>query len=386
MFEKILGSFSQKKEIVGLDIGSSSVKAALFSREKNGRKLKVWGHIPFNIPANAQPEERKAIISDEISRFFKKMGVQTRYAAASVSGNSVIVRYVKLPKMTRKELDLAIKVEAEPFIPFDINDIYLSYYILNENVQEEGQQKMEVVIVAAKKEAVSEKIDIITGAGLEPVIIDVDSFALENLYSNLPSAEKGKSVLLVNMGNKVTNLSIIHPGVVAIPDAPVNKDAEFKPCSRVVRDIFISGSSLDRALSKALSVTAEQAQEFKKTVRLLVNEEEKFEAIKNYDRQLILSSRASLAVFKDMSSEISRSIDFYLSQGMDHSLSRIYISGGLSAMPNLSAYLSGEFKIPVEVLNPFSIAAETPKNIPPDIMPSMAVACGLALRELRDWQ
>lgn len=386
MFEKILGSFSQKKEIAGLDIGSSSVKVALFSREKNGRKLKVWGHIPFNVPANSQPDERKAIISDEISRFFKKMGIQTKYVAASVSGNSVIVRYVKLPKMTRKELDLAIKVEAEPFIPFDINDIYLSYYILNENVQEEGQQKMEVVIVAAKKEAVSEKIDIITGAGLEPVIIDVDSFALENLYSHLPSAEKGKSVLLVNMGNKVTNLSIIHPGVVSMPDAPVSKGQDFKPCSRVVRDIFISGSSLDRALSKALSVAPEQAQEFKKAVRLLVNEEEKFEAIKNYDRQLILSSRASLSVFKDMSSEISRSIDFYLSQGMDHSLARIYISGGLAAMPNLSAYLSGEFRIPVEVLNPFSIATEIPKNMPPDIMPSMAVACGLALRELRDWQ
>ncbi len=386
MLDKLFSKFSSKKELAGLDIGSSSVKVAIFSNEKNQRKLKTWGYIPYSIAANAQPEERKAVISDEISRFFKKMGVQTKYVAASISGNSVIVRYVKLPKMTKKELDLAIKVEAEPFIPFDINDIYLSYYILNDSLQEEGQQKMEVVIVAAKKEVVNEKIEIITGAGLEPAVIDVDSFALENLYSRLPSAEKGKSAVLVNIGNKTTNLSIIHPGLSSTPDNPLPKDAPFNPCSRVVRDIFISGSSLDRAVSKALSIAPEQAQEFKKTIRLLVNEEEKMEAIKNYDRQLIISSKAALNIFKDMASEISRSIDFYLSQGMDHSISRIYISGGVSAMPNLCSYLSGEFKVPVELLNPFSVCHETPKNMPADIVPAMAVACGLGLRELRDWQ
>lgn len=386
MFNRVLSSFSKKRDIVGIDIGSSSVKVVLFSHEKGTRKLKAWGHIPFSLPANAQPDERKAIISDEISRFFKKMGIQSKYVATSVSGNSVIVRYVKLPKMTKKELDLAIKVEAEPFIPFDINDIYLSYYILNDNIQEEGQQKMEVVIVAAKKEAVNEKIDIITGAGLDPVIIDVDSFALENLYSKLPSAERGKSVLLINMGNKVTNLSVIYSGSSNLPDMPVDKNSEFKPYSRVVRDIFISGSSLDRAIAKALSVPPEQVQEFKKAIRLLMSEEEKLDAIKNYDRQLIISSKSALSVFKDMSLEISRSIDFYLSQGMDASLSRIYISGGLAAMPGLSTYLSGEFHTPVEVLNPFSMLAEMPKNMPTDIMPSMSVACGLALRELKDWQ
>lgn len=386
MFEKLFSKFSSNKDLAGLDIGSSSVKVAIFSQDKAGKKLKTWGYIPYSIAANAQPDEKKAIISDEISKFFKKMGIQTRYVAASVSGNSVIVRYVKLPKMTKKELDLAIKVEAEPFIPFDINDIYLSYYILNDSLQEEGQQKMEVVIVAAKKEVVNEKIDIITGAGLEPAIIDVDSFALENLYAKLPSAERGRSALLVNIGNKTTNLSIVHPGISASPETPLSKDAPFNPCSKVVRDIFISGSSLDRAVSKALSVTPEQAQEFKKTIRLLVNEEDKLEAIKNYDRQLILSSKVALNVFKDMASEISRSIDFYLSQGFDHSISRIYISGGIAAMPNLCSYLSGEFKVPVELLNPFSVCAETPKNMPADVIPSMAVACGLGLRELRDWQ
>ncbi|MEW5951024.1 MAG: type IV pilus assembly protein PilM [Elusimicrobiota bacterium] len=386
MLGKIFSSFSAKKDIAGLDVGSSCVKVAIFSNEKSGKKLKTWGHIPYSIPAAAQPEERKALISEEISKFFKKMGIQTKYVASSVSGNSVIVRYVKLPKMTKKELDLAIKVEAEPFIPFDVNDIYLSYHILNDSVQEEGQQKMEVVIVAAKKEVVNEKIEIITGAGLEPAIIDVDSFALENLYSKLPGAEKGKSVLLVNMGNKTTNLSIIHPGTVSTPENPLAKDAPFNPYSRVVRDIFISGASLDRSLSKILSVTPEQAQEFKKGIRLLINDEEKLEAIKNYDKQLIVSSKAAMTIFKDMASEISRSIDFYLSQGMDHSISRIYLSGGLSATPNLCAYLSGEFKIPVELMNPFSAAGETPKNMPADIIPSMAVACGLGLRELRDWQ
>lgn len=386
MLDRLFSKFLPKKELVGLDIGTSSIKIALFSSEKDTIKLKTWGYIPYSIPPNAQPDDKRIIISAEISKFFKKMGIQTKYVVTSVSGNSVIVRYVKLPKMTKKELDLAIKVEAEPFIPFDINDIYLSYYILNESIQEEGQQKMEVVIVAAKKEIVDDRIETIISAGLEPAIIDVDSFALENLYSRLPSAERGKSIVVVNIGNKTTNLSIVHPGISSAADTPLPKDAPFNPCSRVVRDIFISGASLDRAISKALSITPEQAQEFKKTIRLLVNEEEKMEAIKNYDRQMIISSKAALSVFKDIASEISRSIDFYLSQGMDHSISRIYISGGVSSMPNLCSYFSNEFKVPVELLNPFSICQETPKNMPADVIAAMAVACGLGLRGLGDWK
>jgi type IV pilus assembly protein PilM len=380
--KKFLSFLSNEKELLAVDIGSSSIKIIIFKNEKKQLKIKTWGHIPLNLKPDINTDEKKAIIADEISKFIKKMSIQTKYAVTSVSGNSVIVRYIKLPKMTKKELDVAIKVEAEPFIPFDINDIYLSYYILNDNITEEGQAKMEVVLIASKKDVVDERIDILGQAGLEPVIIDVDAFAIENLISNIESIEKDKTTLVLNMGNKVTNLSILSARLLN----PEDKNQRPSLYSRVVREIFIAGSSLDKAIAKQLNITLEQACEFKKTVKLLVSEEDKIKAINEYDKNLILGSKISMGIIKDICAEVSRSIDFYLSQGVDHSISKIYITGGFSSMGGLSSYLSREFKIPVEILNPIVALGDIPKNMPEDVALSMSVCCGLALRKLKDWE
>lgn len=384
-FQSLFGG----NEIVGVDIGSQNVKIVFFQRDKSEIKLKSWGIIPLSIKPETPPEEKKAIISSEIEKFFKKMGIQAKYVATSVSGNSVIVRYVKLPRLTKKELSLVINVEAEPFIPFDMNDVYLSYYILNENVMEEGQPKMEVVLVAAKKDVVNEKVDILNQAGLFPVIVDVDSFAIENLYAHLPNREENKSILFLNIGNKVSNLSIITPA----QQEEIRKNGSkkkngngFKGYTRVVRDIFISGSSIDKSISKNLKISIEQAQELKKSITLLIDDEAKLNAIKNYDKQAILASKSVLSILKDLCNEVSRSIDFYLSQGINHGVSRIYISGGGAALNSIARFFSEEFKIPVEILNPFSFLNEQPKNIPQEILPSFCVAAGLALRKMKDWE
>jgi len=384
-FESFFGS----DEIIGIDIGSYAVKIVFFNKDKDNLRLKAWGHIPLEIKSDIQPEEKKAIIASEIEKFFKKMGIKTKYVATSVSGNSVIVRYVKFPRLSKKELDLAINVEAEPFIPFDMNDIYLSYYILNHNIIEEGQPKMEVVLVAAKKDIVNEKIDILEKAGLSPVIVDMDSFSIENLYSMLQAKEENKTVLFLNIGNKVSNLSILTPiqEKEEISNTARRKNGnKFMGYTRVVRDIFISGASIDRAISKNMKIPIEQAKEFKKTVKLLIDDDSKLEAIKNYDKQSIIASKSIISVLKDLSGEVSRSIDFYLSQGIDHGISKIYLSGGIAALGNICSYLSTEFKVPVEIINPFSFLTDQPKNIPPDIMPSLAVASGLALRKMKDWK
>src|SRR3989339_265578 len=205
MGSNLLQMLFPPKEIIGIDIGAYSVKIVCLVEEKKVLKLKEWGHIPLNIKNDVPPEERKAIIGQEIKNFLKKKGVQSKYAATSVSGNAVIVRYVKLPKLSKKEVALTINIEAEPFIPFDIKDVNLTYYILGD-VTEEGQPKMETVLVAAKKDAVKDKIDILSEAGLDPLIIDVDSFALETLYEKVSPAKDASAVLILNIGHKVTNL------------------------------------------------------------------------------------------------------------------------------------------------------------------------------------
>jgi type IV pilus assembly protein PilM len=356
------------KEVIGIDIGNYAVKVVCFVEEKKIYKLKDWGYIPLAIKPDTPPEEKKAIISQEIKTYLKKKGLQTRYAVASISGNAVIVRYVKLPKLSKKELALTISVEAEPFIPFDIKDVNLTYYILNDT-SDDGEPKMDTVLVAAKREAVQDKIDIICGAGLDPLIIDVDSFALETLYGLVTPKDDNSSVLLLNIGQKVTNLSIVSQGV-----------------TRVVRDIFIAGSTFDKAIGKALKCDPAAADAVKKNRAVLVSDEDKEAAIEAFDREGLAVSKAASGVLRDLYTEVSRSIDFYLSQGVDHSISRIIISGGMANLGNITRFLSAEFKVPVEIADPLGFLAEQPKNMPKDVLPALAVAAGLALRKLKDWE
>ncbi|HAH32855.1 MAG TPA: hypothetical protein DCL44_11135 [Elusimicrobia bacterium] len=356
------------KDIVGIDIGSYSLKIVCFTLEKKQLKLKDWGYIPLAIKPDVPPEEKKSIIAQEIKNYLKKKGIQARYAAAAVSGNAVIVRYVKLPKLSTKELALTINVEAEPFIPFDIKDVNLTYHILND-ITEEGQPKMETVLVAAKKDAVNDKIGMLLEAGLEPLIIDVDSFALETLYEKLYPVPDGNAALILNIGHKVTNLSIVAQGV-----------------TRVVRDIFIAGATFDKAIVKALKVDAPSAEAVKKKKSLLVSDEDKETAIGDFDSEGIAVSRAAAGVLRDLYTEVSRSIDFYLSQGAEHSISRIYLSGGMSNLGNITKFMAAEFKVPVEAVNPFAFLGEQARNVPADVLPVLAVATGLALRKLKDWE
>ena len=357
------------KEIIGIDIGNYAVKIVCFTEEKKQIKLKEWGHIPLAIRPDLPPEEKKAIIAQEIKNYIKKKGIQATNAAVAISGNAVIVRYVKLPKLTKKELALTLNVEAEPFIPFDIKDVNLTYYILND-VMEEGQPKMETVLVAAKKDAVRDKIDILSDAGLDPLVIDVDSFALETLYERLSPQTDNNAVLILNIGHKVTNLSIISQGM-----------------TRVVRDIFIAGATFEKAVQKILKAegTGSGGDAIKRSKGLLVTDEEKEAAIADFDKESIAVSKAAAGVLKDLHTEVSRSIDFYLSQGMEHSISKILLSGGVANLGNISKFMTAEFKVPVEIADPFAFLPDH-ASIPKDVLPSLAVAAGLALRKLKDWE
>ncbi|MCX5784322.1 MAG: type IV pilus assembly protein PilM [Elusimicrobia bacterium] len=356
------------KDIVGVDIGSYSIKIVCFTQDKKHLKLKAWGYIPLAIKSDVPPEEKKTIIAQEIKDYLKKKSIQARYAAASVSGNAVIVRYVRLPKLSPKELALTINVEAEPFIPFDIKDVNLTYHILDDII-EEGQSKMETMLVAAKRDSVNDKINILLAAGLEPLIIDVDSFALETLYDKLYPAPEGNAALILNIGHMVTNLSIVAQGV-----------------TRVVRDIFIAGATFDKAIAKALKVDVQTAAAAKKKKCLLVSDEDKEAAIGDFNKEGVAVSRAAAGVLKDLYTEVSRSIDFYLSQGAEHSISKIYLSGGIANLANIEKFLSVGFKVPVEVINPFAFLGEQVRNVPADVLPALAVATGLALRRLQDWE
>lgn len=365
--KKWISFLTPKSDLLAVDLGTHAIKVILLGQRGKTLFLRNWGYIPLDSKPEASPDEKKIQAINELRAFLIKSGIKIKNAATSLSGNSMIVRYVKFPLLTKMELLATIATEAEPFIPFDANDVQFGFHILNE-ITEEGQKKMETVLVAAKKEIVASRIDILQGSGLTPAIIDVDSFALENLYTKVdPATPDQGATLYLNIGHSVTNLSIINSGI-----------------TRVVRDIFISGQTFTRAIMKALDLNAAKADEIKKSHSLLFDPAQKDAAIAAGEKEQIAVSDALNQVLKDLVGEVHRSVDFFLTQGSDHVITRLVLMGGSAPLKNLDQYLSAEFKVPVSILNPF-LLIEGAEMIPPEIAPSFSVAVGLGFRKLDDW-
>lgn len=362
--EMFLGS----KDVVGIDVGSYSVKVVLFKLEAGAYTLKAWGHLPLGAKADAGPDEKKAAVINLLRAFFIEKGVKVKEVSTALSGNAVIVRYVKFPRLTKTELQSTLATEAEPFIPFDINEVQLSFHILSEIV-EDGQKKMETVLVAAKRDLVQQRLEILQGAGLVPTVIDVDSFALENIHEKIRDAKEGPgATLYLNIGHMVTNLSIVENGV-----------------TRAVRELFISGNTLTKAIMKAFQCDTARAEELKHSRGVFVDLAEKEKALADGDRDGLGVSQAVGQVARDLVAEVHRSVDFYLTQGPDRSIGRIMLAGGTARLKNLDKHLAQELKVPVSVLNPFAFA-KGGDAVPEALAPAFGVAAGLALRQNRDWQ
>ncbi|MGH7790814.1 MAG: type IV pilus biogenesis protein PilM, partial [Thermodesulfobacteriota bacterium] len=202
--------FLGKKEVVGLDIGSNSIKLAELKETKKGYQLKNIGEtlLPPEAIVNKVITNRDAV-SEAIYSLIEELRVKTKNAVISISGHSVIIKKVSIPKMSEKELREAVPWELEQYIPQNIEDVNYDFQILPGQTPEGN---MDVLIVAAKKDITNDYINVVNDAGLNPVVVDVDVFALENMYeANYP--ESGGVVALVNIGASVTNINILKNGV-----------------------------------------------------------------------------------------------------------------------------------------------------------------------------
>ena len=173
----------KKKGVVGLDIGSSAVKAVELKASGKGYKVTAFATEP--VPPDSIVDGAiidSAAVSDAIRRLFENKAFKTKEVAASLSGNAVIVKKINLPVMTEAELAESIYWEAEQYIPFDIQDVNLDYQILNAGTGEESAGTMDVLLVAAKKEKIADYTGVIPQAGRVPVVVDVDAFALQNAF------------------------------------------------------------------------------------------------------------------------------------------------------------------------------------------------------------
>ncbi|MBN1383451.1 MAG: type IV pilus assembly protein PilM [Elusimicrobia bacterium] len=370
--KKVKLPFVKPKESIAIDIGSYSVKIVQLKLVGNKWTLLRYFSVPTVNPAMAEitPVEKRQLVVDAILKIFSEQKITLKDVITSVSGNSVIVRYVKLPKLNPEQLAKTIQFEAEPFIPFPIQDVNISFQILGD-VTEDGAQKMETILVAAKKEIIQNKIDILIECGLKPVVVDVDSFAIENALSlNTTQEELNQVYLVINCGTTTTNISIVEDGT-----------------SRVVRDVFTASSSFTKALQRNLQIDWKTAEEKKMKFGILVTPEEKEEALAQGNDEALQLSTILMSPARELVAECQRSIDFYQTQSAtERQINKVYLCGGGSLLSGLDKYISAQVHLPVEILNPFAkiadelvLSSEDPKNFT-----QYAVAVGLATRKRGD--
>ena len=238
--------FRKAKNLVGLDIGSSAVKLIELKEGKEGTFHLVKAGLetlsPEAIVDGAIMDS--SLVVETITRLLASTGVKNPNVAVSVSGHSVIVKKIMLPTMPEEELSESIRWEAEQYVPFDINDVYLDYVVLDPGAVGET---MGVLLVAAKKEKVDDFKNVVTQAGRQPSLVDVDAFALQNCYEVNYGADPGRVVALVNIGASVMNVNILAQGQTVF-----------------WRDITFGGNQFTDALQKAYSLNFEQAESLKK--------------------------------------------------------------------------------------------------------------------------
>jgi len=345
------------KNVLGLDIGSSSVKACLMKDSKKGLELQTFDVV--QLPPEAIVDGAlmdSGAVTSAIKQLISRNKIRVKEVALSVSGHSVIIKKIPLPAMSRDELEQSIQWEAEQYIPFDISDVYLAVEVLNQSVQP-GQ--MDVLLVAAKKDLINDYVSVVKDAQLNPLIVDVDAFCLQNMFEVNYGELPGQTIVLLDIGASTININVVSDGVTVF-----------------TRDISMGGSQFTEEIQKQLNITFEEAEAYKKGGGTA-------DAVIPHEVEKVIQQ-----VSDSMAGEIQRSLDFYAATSADSSISRIYLSGGTGNIPSLGRIIGRTSGVTVELVNPFRNVVTDSKAFTPQFLesvgPEAAVSVGLALRRTNE--
>lgn len=350
--------FGRSKGVVGLDIGSATVKLVELKERKGGQfTLQRIGVEPLSPEAIVDGSIMdSSLVVDAIQKLNDQTGVKNASYATSVSGHSVIIKKIELPAMEPEELAESIQWEAEQHIPFDINDVRLDYVTLSDS--DPGLENMEVLLVAVKREKVNDYVSVISQSGKSPNLVDVDAFAIQNAYQLNYDVDPLKVVALINMGAGVTSINVIARGQ-----------------SVFWRDISFGGNQFTEALQREFNLSFDQAELLKRG-----------ESVGSYsanDARKVLD-----AISAEMANEIQKTFDFFGATSSEGPVDELMLSGGCSLTPNLQEVLRERFGVPTELLNPFRKIqfkdSDFSREWLESIAPMLAVSVGLAVRKVGD--
>lgn len=338
--------------VLGIDIGSHSVKVCQL-KPSSGGKNTITALGSAMLPEESINDgslENSEEVGKILAQLLKNLKIKNKKVGFSISGYSVIVKKISLAIMTPTELEEHIMAEAEQYIPFDIDDVYIDFQDLHTNTQ--SDDRTDVMLVAAKKDVVDDYLNMFTSLKLNPVLVDIDGFAFENSYEY--NYSEHENVALIDIGASKMNINILAHGV-----------------SAVARDILLGSNQLTDELADALGVDIDEA-----------------EAIKLGTRQAPDMQQTIVDVYNKTCTrwvlEIKKAIDLYQMNNPKFPLNHIILSGGGSKVVGLTDFLASETGVPVDLFNPFINMLYNRKKIDPaylkSIGPEMAIATGIALR------
>jgi type IV pilus assembly protein PilM len=351
IFSRVFGGRSSN--FLALDIGSSAVK--LLEIRQSGTSLEVvqagLAPVPEGAVQNNTVQDVTAV-SDVIRRLTEELGVQARQVTTAVPGPAVIIKKARLTIRPEDDLDTLLMLEAANFIPESLDNVSLDYQVLRA-----GDTEVEVLLVAVRKDILSGYTMAIADAGLEPSIVDVDYFAIENMFELNYDTTPDEVIGLVNIGSRYSSINIIKGGM-----------------SSTTGDVQAGGGEITDALVNRLGLSREDAEQVQAGEKVGNGLEDKIQ-------QTVVAGSTELA------DAINQSLRFLWRTASDEPLHSVYLSGGGARIPGLLEKLAAKLEVPVEIANPFArvqIGRHIDQVALDAMAPSMAIAVGLGTRSPGD--
>jgi type IV pilus assembly protein PilM len=345
-----MGLFGRNRTTAGLDIGSGYVKLVVVDHSKPEPEIVQVATSPLVPDAIVEGEVMDPVlVAETVRSLVATAGLKRKEVVAAVGGHDVIVKKIPMDRMSQTDAREVIRWEAEQHVPFDMENVHLDFQILD---PQGNSAQMAVLLIAAKRELIENRMHLLADAGLSPVMIDVEAFALHNAFQhNYPDVREGM-VVLVNLGNETTNVNLVQDG------APV-----------LIRDIPFGTRRLRESLQRERGLTMDQAE-------------------------AVLQGRGDMSQLRAILDErmdeltvgIERAVAFITAQGGGENIARAYVTGGGAVVKGMVETLGRRLGVRAELANPLQRVAVKPEvmeAVPIDALaPLLMLPVGLALRQV----
>jgi len=341
------------KQCIGLDSGSSCVKAVQLKKKTNGWALQAFGMQPL-VPQTIVDGTimDQGAVSEAIRQLWSRLRLRQKEVAIAIAGHSVIIKKIAVPMMKPEELAANIRNEAEHHIPFGRDDVEIDYHVTNP-MTPSGQT--ELLLVAAKKEVVSDYIQVVRDANLSPQVVDVAAFASQNGFEVNYQLDPRDTVVLINIGAAISNINIVRSGV-----------------SLFTRDVTIGGNAVTEEIQKQMGIAADEAEAYK------VGGSQTEDGVVPQEVLRVMEG-----VSEVMAGEFQRSLDFFLATTADANVTRIVLAGGSAKVTSLHRAIERRSRLPLEVADAWKrveIDPQLDRNYLSAHSPEALIGVGLSMR------